>query len=1173
MGLICQACGTLNPPGHRFCGSCGTALASGCPACGFVNPDGHRFCGTCGASLGAAEAPGADHTAVPAGIMPAGARPAGAQPVAERRLVTVLFADIVGFTPFAEEHDAEDVRETLSTYFDAASEIVARYGGTVEKFIGDAVMAVWGTPAVHEDDAERSVRAALDIVAAVPQLWPGISARAGVLTGEAAVTLGAMNQGMVAGDLVNTAARIQSAAEPGTVLVGETTYRAAAQAIAYEPAGSRTLKGKTSPVPVWRALRVVAERRGAGRADALEAPFVGRDDELRLLKDLFHATAREQRARLVSVTGIGGIGKSRLAWEFEKYLDGIIDVVWWHHGRSPAHGEGVTFWPLGEMIRQRAGLAEGDDEATTRAGVGAFLDRLALDPKDRGWIEPALLAVLGFGQPVGPEQLLGAWRTFFERMSTTGTVVLVFEDLHWADSGTLELIDNLLEWSRTSPIYIVTLARPELLDKHPDWAVGRRSFTSLFLEPLPEAAMRQLLAGLAPGMGPKAVDAIVARAEGVPLYAVETVRMLVADGKLTPSDDGRFQPTGDLADLAVPDTLTALIAARLDALEPVDRSLVLDAAVLGQAFPISALAAIGGTDIEVVEAHLRGLVRREVFAHQVDPRSPERGQYAFVQALIREVAYNTLAKRDRKARHLAAARYFESVGTDEIAGALAGHYLAAHGLAAGPDEAAALGAQARIALTAAGGRARVLGANGQAYRLFEQALQVTDEPAERARLQLSAGECASLAVALDAAEALLLDAVTGFRAMGDKRGLARAATALGRRYLLDYRLADARKVAHEAITETGHLRDDPAVLGLDLVLGMLHYLADESGEAIVVLDGLLATAEALDLAPLVAEALAIRGAALCDLGRSYEGIADIDGAIALATELELPMVVMRGISSKALALMILDPRASFNLHLELAELARRVGSTVDRHRALNNCIDGAWDAGAWSFAADTLDRLEAEALSSLDRMFALMERIVLESRRGRSTDVLFARLGALVAEDDSEVTTFLVLQARAERALAVGNLAEAAGHLRQVAAINALNAPAALVDAARLSLLERDVAAARADLEALAATGAHGRMITIHRTAIMAGIAALDGRPDEARAGFRSALDRLATMELPYPEAITGIVAAATLGPDDDLAVVAAARSYEILEGLDARAMLAVLGRVVAGSAASSTSP
>ncbi|HEY7024095.1 MAG TPA: adenylate/guanylate cyclase domain-containing protein, partial [Candidatus Limnocylindrales bacterium] len=263
--MICPNCSTENVAGARFCNQCGNSLDTGCPNCGSTNAPGARFCSNCGTALGAQPAAPATRAAPAAPL-------AQTAPIAERRLVTILFADLVGFTPFAEERDAEEVRDTLSRYFDSARETIERYGGTVEKFIGDAVMAVWGAPVAHEDDAERAVRAAIELLDAVQALGPNVQARAGVLTGEAAVTVGATNQGMVAGDLVNTASRLQSVAPPGSVLVGEQTKIAAAAAIAFEPAGDQVLKGKTSPIPAWRALRVVAERGGRNRAETLEAP-------------------------------------------------------------------------------------------------------------------------------------------------------------------------------------------------------------------------------------------------------------------------------------------------------------------------------------------------------------------------------------------------------------------------------------------------------------------------------------------------------------------------------------------------------------------------------------------------------------------------------------------------------------------------------------------------------------------------------------------------------------------------------------------------------------------------------------------------------------------------------------------------------------------------------------
>src|SRR6185503_9420904 len=317
-----SSCGTENEQGRKFCGNCGTALSVVCGVCATANPPGTKFCGECGSSL----------TSEPA------AEVARDTPSAERRLVSVLFADLVGFTTISESRDSVEVRELLTSYFDTCRRLIDRYGGTVEKFIGDAVMAVWGAPVAKEDDAERAVRAALELTAAVATLGEDagaaeLRARAGVLTGEAAVTLGAEGQGMVAGDLVNTASRIQASAQPGTVLVGDATRRAAEAAVAFETAGTHELKGKAEPTQLWRALRVVAARGGEGRASGLEAPFVGRERELRLAKDVFHATAEEGHSHLLSVVGVAGIGKSRLAWEFEKYVDGLVEQAWWHRVR------------------------------------------------------------------------------------------------------------------------------------------------------------------------------------------------------------------------------------------------------------------------------------------------------------------------------------------------------------------------------------------------------------------------------------------------------------------------------------------------------------------------------------------------------------------------------------------------------------------------------------------------------------------------------------------------------------------------------------------------------------------------------------------------------------------------------------------------------------------------
>ena len=509
--MRCPSCGHDNPVGQRFCGECGTPLAAPCSSCGASNPPGQRFCGECGTPLGRASAAA---TRVAEEREP---------PTTERRLVSVLFADLVGFTTLSESRDPEEVRDLLSRYFDESRRVVARYGGVVEKFIGDAVMALWGSPIAHEDDAERAVRAALELTALVRGLGeevgaPDLRARAGVLTGEAAVALGAEGQGMVAGDLVNTASRIQSVATPGSVLVGESTLRTTDRVISYEPAGSFELKGKEAPVDLWRASRVFGLRRAPARSTALEPQFTGRDRELRMIKELFHDSADHGKVHLVSVLGVAGIGKSRLLWEFNKYIDGLVDDVWWHQGRCLAYGEGVAFWALAEMVRGRAGILEDEESSSALAKLTASIHEHVPDEAERPFVGPRLGHLLGMeeGGVGDQENLFAACRIFFERIADRGPSVMVFEDIHWADSALLDFIEYLVEWSRDRPIFVVTLARPELTERRPAWGAGTRNFTSIFLEPLPSEQMDSLLSDPIPGLPESVRGRILERAEGIP---------------------------------------------------------------------------------------------------------------------------------------------------------------------------------------------------------------------------------------------------------------------------------------------------------------------------------------------------------------------------------------------------------------------------------------------------------------------------------------------------------------------------------------------------------------------------------------------------------------------------------------------------------------------------------
>jgi class 3 adenylate cyclase/tetratricopeptide (TPR) repeat protein len=876
--MICPECGSENPAGKRFCGDCGTALASPCAACGAENPPDKRFCGDCGAPLEAGP--------------PAPAR--REQPIAERRLVTVLFADLVGFTPLSESRDPEEVRELLSRYFDTTRRLIELYGGTVEKFIGDAVMAVWGTPVATEDDAERAVRSGLDLVAAVSALGdeigaPELRARAGVLTGEAAVTLGATNEGMVAGDLVNTAARIQAAAEPGTLLAGDATRRAAERTIAFEDAGAHELKGKSEPVQLWRALRVVAGARGQLKSTGLEAPFVGRERELRLMKELFHASAEERKAHLVSVTGIGGIGKSRLAWEFYKYFDGIADTVWWHRGRCLSYGEGVTYWALADMVRMRCRIAEDEGAETGVEKLRATLAEQLVDEDERAFVEPRLLQLLGWGgdEQAERQQLFAAWRVFFERMSDTYPVVLVFEDLQWADESLLDFIEYLLEWSRNHPVFVVTLARPELAGRRPTWGAGQRAFTSIYLEPLPPAAMEQLLDGLVPGMPEPVVAEILGRAEGVPLYAVETVRMLLDRGLIV-EDGAAYRVVGEIASLDVPETLQALIAARLDGLDEAERALVQDAAVLGKTFGSSLLARLSGRSDDEVERLLGSLVRKEVLSLQADPRSPEHGQYGFLQDLVRRVAYETLARRDRKARHLAAAdQIAAALGEEDVPEVIAAHLVAAHEAAPDADDAPAIRQRAGRSYVLAGERAMRLAAAGEAQRYFEQAAALAEDAAAEAKLVDRAGRMAWVAGKPADATTLLERARAAYELLGETAAMA----------LVDEQLANVEFA--QGSPQAAAARLGPALEAIELVgapaeiaalaaqLGRFLIFSGDHDGATPLLERALALAEEHDLPATLAQALNSKSVLMLYRGRPREAGILVRGALRVALDHDL----------------------------------------------------------------------------------------------------------------------------------------------------------------------------------------------------------------------------------------------------------------------------------------------
>jgi predicted ATPase/class 3 adenylate cyclase len=844
-------------------------------------------------------------------------------------LVSVLFADLVGFTALSESRDAEETRDLLSRYFELARTLVARYGGTVEKFIGDAVMAVWGTPVATESDAERAVRAALDLVASIPELDPGLTGRAGILTGEAAVTIGAEGEGMVAGDLVNTASRIQSAAEPGTVLAGEVTRRTTERAIVYEAAGEHALKGKSEPVALWRALRVVSGVGGALKSAGLEPPFVGRGRELKLMKDLFHGCAQQRRAHLVSVTGIAGIGKSRLAWEFYKYFDGIVDQVYWQRGRCLAYGEGVAYWALADMIRMRARIEEAEEVESARRKLRATIDEHLVDPEERAFVEPRLAHLLGLEEAAAGDRqdLFAAWRLFFERLASRFPTVLAFEDMQWADTSLLDFVEYLLEWSRDYPLYVITLARPELQERRPNWGAGQRNFTSLYLEPLSSAAMEELLEGLVPGLPERLRGQILARAQGVPLYAVETVRMLLDRG-LVAQEGPVYKATGEIAALEVPETLHALIAARLDGLSGEERRLLQDGAVLGKTFTTPALAELSGTPAGKLEPLLSALVRKEVLGVQSDPRSPERGQYGFLQDLVRHVAYETLSKRERKTRHLAAAAHLEHVFAQEdgVAEVLASHYLAAFEAAPEAEDAPAIRAKTREMLTRAGERAGSVGAPEEGRRYYEQAATLADHPVLEAKLLEQAGRLAVQANRRVEARERLERALVLYTEAGDARAAAGASAVLAEADIGEGRLGEAASRLELAVAQLEQGKPSTELAATLAQLGRVRVLAGHSEAATAPLERALTLAERLLLPEVFVEALISKGIVVQHQGRVAEARILLEAAAERAHAAHLYASALRAENNLAFVLECAD---SYTEELELVErtiaLARRRG--------------------------------------------------------------------------------------------------------------------------------------------------------------------------------------------------------------------------------------------------------
>jgi class 3 adenylate cyclase/tetratricopeptide (TPR) repeat protein len=1130
--MRCPQCGTDNEDGRKFCGECGSALARLCPTCQTPNPPTSKFCGECGAPLAVGDV---STVASPGGP----GRQVG--PTAERRLVSILFADLVGFTTLSETRDAEEVRDLLGRYFDLARRIIGRYGGVVEKFIGDAVMAVWGTPVAQEDDAERAVRAALDLTGAISALGEELDARdlnlrASVLTGEAAVTIGAEGQGMVAGDLVNTASRMQSLAQPGTVLVGDATRRATEAAISYEDAGELQVKGRADPVRAWRALHVVAARGGVQRHMGLEPPFVGREREMRSLKELFHASGENGNAHLVSVVGIAGIGKTRVSWEFEKYLDGLAGEVWWHRGRCLAYGEGVTYWALAEMVRSRAGIVEDEDFASARAKLHAELERQVPDQQERGWIEPQLGQLLGFqeGTAADRDGLFSAWRLFFERMAETGPVAMVFEDLHWADEGLLDFLDHLLEWSREHPIFILTLARPELADRRPNWGVARRNLTSLFLEPLSNREMDLILQGMVPGLPAAVLDRIKQRAEGVPLYAVETVRMLL-DREAIRAENGQYTVVDEALDLEIPESLQALIAARLDGVSAEEKRTLQDAAVLGKTFTKQSLAAMTGTPETDLDSLLSGLVRKDLLVVQADPRSPERGQYGFLQALVQKVAYDMLSRRERKAKHLRAADFlFETWGSqiDEIAEVVAAHYLDAYRAYPDDDDAAEIRTKARDTLVAAGERAASLAAGADALRYYRDAAELADDPMLQADLFARVGNMAMATDDLEEARNWYERAIALFEANGQTHKAAsvsaRLAVALWETGEIEVGLEGMER-AFAVLSQ-----DDPDkdVATLAAQIGRFHTFMGNREKAAERIEFAIDVAERLWFPDVISEALNTKSIIL--IKRPQESLALQERSLQIALDNDAHAAALRAyynLGDRAMWDDLWD--RALDMAREGNALSRRVGDIYYHLFFQSMMLSALFLKGEW----DEMQRVLDEMPSARDlRGGAFQDYMVwapmLHCARGRSADAheVLAEVERMAGSADVQEQGYYNL-ARAVANRLDGDLVAAYESATAARAFREHFGPGA--PAYKLGMIEAmEVAMELGDLDSVQTLideveelppGFASAYLRAHALRMRARLASMREDPREAETLFSRSIAMFEEVGSPFPRSITAL--------------------------------------------------
>ncbi len=1059
-------------------------------------------------------------------------------PTSERRLVSVLFVDLEDFTRLVEQLDPEDARGLQSRYFALARSIIERHGGTVEKYIGDAVMAVWGAPRAREDDGEHAVRAAMETVEAVarleaPRIAGQLRARAAVASGEVAVSPAVDGQGMLAGDPVNTAARLQSVAPVGAVLVDEATRRLARRGVRFEAAGMTALKGKSRPIEAWLAAAVKAPSGGARRAGH-GGPFVGREAALSSLLRAYERTAAD-RPRLVAVLGIAGIGKSRLGLELEAVLRAgpVPPVVL--VGHATAYGEGRPFAALANIVRRWAGIG-------TRSSAASAARRLAraVDPGDAAQLGPRIAALLdpSLGSGFEREELFAAWRRVIERIGSGRTAVLLLEDVQWADDGMLDFVQHLCRWRLEIPLLIVTLARPELLERRPDWLADVAGAEQLDLVPLTDEAMTRLLAGLAPELPLRAVRMIIDRAGGVPLYAVEFVRLRGLD------------PVADPAHL--PDTLRALVAARLDSLSTGDRWLLLRCSVLGNRFDGHSLAELTGIHDSALPARLEPLIQSQLLAAEEVPTGAEVGpQFAFLQDVVRDVAYRTLSRAERRELHLATADHL-AAEHPALVEEIAEHLYRSHRMAPDDPASAAVAQRAVTALASAADRATAVHVPERALRHLERALALAADEEQRLTLLTGAATAARAAAHFERAEEMLRELIDGHVALGQHGPAARARAQLASLMLAGERHGFALGELEMALAETEDLDSDPAGVELAGQLARAKMLSGSDAESLAWASRTMRAARRLRLPAVHLDALTTRGTARLRLGRMTEGLSDLRRAIAIGQRLGMLNGELRARNNLAWLVVLDDPHVTLDTARGGLQLAQRMGvGDMALQHALVMCMV-AIDTGEWDEALAVIDEVREQPQATAHRLqFAAIEATIRGLRGERRQARTMEALQPLARATDPQMAAAIDM-ALAWIKFAAGRFAAARAAARRGERLmfGADSYVAALL-ALRADLWLGNGPAVRDGLSRLASEKTRGRMAEAAEQTMRAGAAALLGDASAAQQ-YERAIAEWRALRLPLHLALSIAERARFHGGDTD-------EAEEILAALRADALLRLI--------------